>query len=65
MKYKVVWTKSAEQDFSQIVEFLLNKEEYNNAKKIYEKIKSRIYLLNDNPEQGRVVPELQMEVVPF
>ena len=60
MKYKVIWTKSAEQDLNQIIDYILNNEEINNAKKIYEKIKSRIILLNENPEQGRVVPELQL-----
>jgi toxin ParE1/3/4 len=60
MKYKVIWTKSAEQDLNQIIEYILNNEEINNAKKIYGKIKSRIFLLNENPEQGRVVPELQL-----
>jgi toxin ParE1/3/4 len=59
MKYKIVWTRSAEQDLNQIIEYILDNEDINNAKKIYEKMKSRIKLLGENPEQGRVVPELQ------
>jgi len=60
MKHKVIWTKLAEQDLTQIVDYILNNEEFNNAKKIYEKIKSRINLLDKNPEQGRIVPELKL-----
>ena len=60
MKYKIIWTKSAEQDLNQIIDYILAKEEFNNAKKIYEKIKVRINLLDNNPEQGRVVPELKL-----
>jgi toxin ParE1/3/4 len=60
VKYIVIWTKLAEQDLNQIIEFMLDKEEVNNAKKIYEKIKSKICLLTENPEQGRLIPELQL-----
>jgi len=60
MKYEVTWTKSLEKDLNQIIEYMLSKEEFNTAKKIYEKIKNRIYLLDKIPEQGRLVPELQL-----
>src|SRR4030042_3740038 len=60
MKYNIIWTKSAEYDLNEIINYILSKDEINNAKKIYEKIKYRINLLNDSPEQGRIVPELQI-----
>jgi len=55
----VEWTKSAEQDLNEIIDYILEKEECNNAIKIYNKIKNRMTLLSDNPEQGRLLPELQ------
>lgn len=60
MKYNLIWTKSAEHDLIEIIDYILSKEEINIAKKIYEKIRNRINLLKDSPEQGRVVPELQI-----
>jgi plasmid stabilization system protein ParE len=59
MNYKVLWNISAENDLSDILDYIIENDDINNAHKIYLKIKERAELLSANPQQGRIVPELK------
>ncbi len=55
--YKVYWTKSAEIDFEDIIEYITG-DNISSAKSIYDKIKSKCKQLKTYPERCRIVPEL-------
>ena len=59
MVYNVLWNKSAEKDLSDILDYIIENDNINNAHKIYSKIKKRTEQLKTSPQQGRVVPELK------
>lgn len=59
MKYKVSWNKSVKNDLSDILDYIIEYDNINNAHRIYTKIKERAKLLESNPRPGRVVPELK------
>ena len=58
--YRLLWTKSAEADFLNIIEHIKN-ESPKNAKSVFAKIKKHAASSNFFPLKGRVVPELQRE----
>jgi len=59
MNYKVFWTKSAEKDLNEIIDYITANGDINNAYKIFIKIKEQTNLLKVNPELGRAVPEFE------
>ena len=65
MSYKIVWTKSAETELNEIVDYIIENDGVDIASDIYFKIRERAELLTANPEQGRIVPELANMTVKF
>lgn len=57
LKYSVLWTDIAENDFFEIIEYIAD-ENLINAENIFNKIRESAIALNRFPERGRVVPEL-------
>ena len=55
----IYWTNTAEQDLTEIINFLLNKKEALTAKRIYKGIKNAILSLKNFPQKGRIAPDLQ------
>ena len=56
--YKVFWTRSAQIDLIEIIEFIKTDSE-KNARAIFQKIKTKSKELNKLPLRGRVVPEFK------
>jgi len=65
MSYKIVWTKSAEMELNEIVDYIIENDGVDIANDIYCKIKERAELLAVNPELGRIVPDLAKMTVKF
>ena len=57
-QYKVSWAGVAEADLTNIILYIADKSPAN-AKKVLNKIKEKASNLNQFPERGRIVPELQ------
>ncbi|MCX5804435.1 MAG: type II toxin-antitoxin system RelE/ParE family toxin [Proteobacteria bacterium] len=57
-KYKVIWSNTAENDLTEIIEYIA-KDNFSNAVKILMKIKEKASSLYYSPERGRIVPEFQ------
>ena len=57
-KYDVVWSKIAENDLKNIVEYIAD-DSPPNALKILKRIKQKALSLYTFPERGRIVPELR------
>jgi addiction module RelE/StbE family toxin len=57
-KYDVVWSKIAENDLKNIVEYIAD-DSPPNALKIFKRIKQKASSLYTFPERGRIVPELR------
>ena len=57
MSYQVQWTNIAEQDLSDIVDYIAQ-DSINNALRVLDKLEKKANDLNDFPQRGRVVPEL-------
>ena len=58
--YRLLWTKSAEDDLLNIIEHI-KAESPKNAKSVFAKIKKHAASSNFFPLKGRVVPELRQE----
>lgn len=56
-KYTVYWTKIAQDDFIEIIEYI-SLDSQSIAEEIFEKIKKQTMKLESFPERGRIVPEL-------
>lgn len=56
-KYQVVWAKVAENDLTNIIEYIAE-DSTSNALKILNKIKEKASNLYHSPKRGRVKPEL-------
>ena len=56
--YQVLWTRVAENDLREIVEYIAI-DSPRNALDILNKIKKKASSLHSLPERGRIVPELQ------
>jgi toxin ParE1/3/4 len=56
--FKVYWTRSAQLDLLEIVDYIKT-DSKNNARDIFQKIKSKSLELNMMPMRGRVVPEFR------
>ena len=56
-KYTVYWTKIAQDDFIEIIEYI-SLDSQSIAEEIFEKIKKHTIKLENFPERGRIVPEL-------
>ena len=56
-KYQVVWVKVAENDLTNIIEYIAEDSPLN-ALKILKKIKEKASNLYYSPKRGRVIPEL-------
>jgi len=59
MNYKVSWTKDAERNLDEILNFIIEHDGLTIAHKIYQKIKEKVSLLKVSPLQGREVKELK------
>ena len=57
-KYKVIWSNTAENDLTEIIEYIA-KDNFSNAVKILIKIKEKASSLYYLPERGLIVPEFQ------
>lgn len=57
-KYKIKWSNVAENDLRKIIEFIA-RDNVANAKKAFERIKEKTSDLDQFPDRGRIVPELQ------
>jgi plasmid stabilization system protein ParE len=57
-KYQVIWSIIAENDLKNVIEYIAD-DSPTNALKIFKSIKQKASNLNDFPERGRIVPELQ------
>jgi plasmid stabilization system protein ParE len=57
-KYGVIWSNIAENDLTNIIEYIAV-DSTSNAVKIFKKIKKRASNLYHSPERGRIVPELR------
>ncbi|NQT10610.1 MAG: type II toxin-antitoxin system RelE/ParE family toxin [Desulfobacteraceae bacterium] len=57
-KYKIIWTNVAENDLTEIIEYI-SMDSPQNALKILKKIKQEASNLYTLPERGRIVTELQ------
>ncbi len=58
MRYKVLWTQTAQQDLRRIVEYIAVDGE-TKTKSVYSTVKEKADSLRQMPLQGRVVPELR------
>jgi len=56
-EYKVYWSKIAQDDLVEIIEYISH-DSIDNAEVIFKKIKQQAIKLEKFPERGRVVPEL-------
>jgi len=56
-KYQVIWTKVAENDLINIIEYIAD-DSTSNALKILKKIKKKTSNLYHSPKRSRVIPEL-------
>lgn len=56
--YRIVWARTAERDLLQIIEYIAL-DSPKNAGNILNKIKKKTSELEEFPQRGRVVPELQ------
>jgi len=56
-QYTVYWSKIAQDDLLEIIEYI-SLDSYNIAEEIFEKIKKQTIKLENFPERGRTVPEL-------
>ncbi len=56
-KYTVFWTRLAQDDLIEIIEYI-SFDSLNIAEKIFEKIKKQTVKLENYPERGRIIPEL-------
>ncbi|NOQ46118.1 MAG: plasmid stabilization protein [Desulfobulbaceae bacterium] len=56
-KYAVIWTKTAENDFLKIIEYIAQ-DNPGNALKVLKKIKKKVAGLYSSPKRCRIVPEL-------
>jgi len=57
-KYEVIWSKIAENDLKNIIEYIAV-DSPSNALKIYKKLKQNASSLYTFPDRGRIVPELR------
>ena len=57
-KHEVIWSNIAENDLTNIIEYIAV-DSTSNAVKIFKKIKKRASNLYHSPERGRIVPELR------
>ena len=57
--FKVVWTRTAEDDVSAILDYIAHHESADRALDAYERLRQSIGPLALLPLRGRVVPELQ------
>ena len=57
--YKGFWTGGAALDLEEIIDYI-SKDRISSAISIYKIIKSKCFLLKNNPERYRIVPELQV-----
>ena len=57
-KIKVLWTETAKTDFNEIIDYIAI-DSVENALKQYERIKSICQKIEEFPEQGRIIPELE------
>ena len=57
-KYEVIWSKIAENDLKNIIEYIAV-DSPPNAIKIYKKLKQNASSLYTFPDRGRIVPELR------
>jgi len=58
--YKVRWAWIAEEDLTGIVSYIAE-DSPTKARAIFEKIKEKASNLNQYPERGRIIPELQYQ----
>ncbi len=56
-KYTVYWTNIAQDDLIEIIKYI-SLDSLNTAEEIFEKIKKQTIKLENFPERGRTVPEL-------
>ena len=56
-KYKILWSKPATKDLENIIDFIAN-DNKSNALKILKKIEKRVYELEEIPQRGSIVDEL-------
>lgn len=57
-RYEVKWTQAAEADLQEIIQYIAT-QSVENAFAVLDKIKIQAFDLQQFPEKGRVVPELQ------
>jgi len=57
-KYSVLWSNIAENDLTNIIEYIAN-DSLANALKTFKEIKEKAANLHYLPKRGRIVPELQ------
>ena len=55
--FKVVWTRTAEEDLAGIVDFIAD-DNIEAAFAVFDRIRERAAALHDLPDRGRIVPEL-------
>lgn len=60
--YTVYWTAVAEQDLRGIVQYIAE-DSPDNARTVFDKLRAAATALDQFPERGRVVPELQQQGV--
>ncbi len=58
-KYTVYWSKVAQEDLIKIIEYI-SVDSFNIAEEIFEKIKKQTIKLENFPDRGRTVPELDL-----
>ena len=59
-KYSVIFSKAAEIDLEEIINYYFARNKAFSIE-LYKKIKSRVVELSDTPERGRQVPELEQQ----
>ncbi len=57
-KYNVFWTKIAQDDLIEIIDYIAS-DSINNAEILFQNIKNQSMKLEKFPERGRIVPELK------
>ena len=57
-KYQVEWAAIARHDLKQIIDYIAI-DSPDNASRILQKIKQKVYALYTMPDRGRIVPELK------
>ncbi len=58
-KYSILWTKTAEQDVSYIIDHI-GRDSLDRALEIFHAVQTSASSLNSLPERGRIVPELKV-----